>query len=67
MILNSKELPKVYLEFIQDKQTLLDNFEGSAATVTVIERQGRLYDRICDYQPNNAKSISSSNTLARRF
>lgn len=45
VIVNSKKLPKVHLDFVQDKQTVLDTFEGSAATVAVIERQGRISDR----------------------
>lgn len=45
VIINSKKLPMVHLDFVQDKQTLLETFEGSAATITVIERQGRIYDR----------------------
>ncbi len=38
---NSKELPMVHLGFAQDKQSVLETWEGSAATVAVIERQGR--------------------------
>ncbi len=39
---NSKELPMVHLSFVHDKQIVLETWEGSAATVAVIERQGRV-------------------------
>ena len=42
LIGNSRELPKVHLGFVQDKQSVLKTWEGSAATVAVIERQGRV-------------------------
>lgn len=45
VVVNSKKLPMVHLDFVQDKQIVLDTFEGSAATVAVIEREGRISDR----------------------
>jgi spermidine synthase len=39
---NSKELPMVHLGFVQDNQSVLETWQGSAATVAVIERQGRI-------------------------
>lgn len=42
---NSKELPMVYLGFVQDKQNVLETWQGSAATVAVIERQGQISER----------------------
>lgn len=43
--INLKKIPMVHLGFVHDKQIVLDTFEGSAATVAVIERHGRLSDR----------------------
>lgn len=41
-VVSSEKLPIVHLGFVQDKQSVLETWEGSAATVAVIERQGRV-------------------------
>ena len=45
VVANSKKLPMVHLDFVQDKQIVLDTVEGSVATVAVIERHSRIFDR----------------------
>ncbi len=39
-VVNAKKIPMVHLGFVKDKQIVLETWEGSAATVTVVERQG---------------------------
>ncbi len=58
-VINSKKLPEVNLDFVEDKQIVLDTFEGSAATVAVIERQGRISDRYMVM--NNTYILGGSN------